>query len=85
MPSLDQIPGRRRAPGRGTAPDVLAAFEKARNAPHSPFPDLMAAFERATAAFRKERKEQREDDGLEKSRPSTPPHNRKGHEPDRER
>ncbi|WP_298729258.1 relaxase/mobilization nuclease domain-containing protein [uncultured Pseudomonas sp.] len=86
MPSLVQIlPGRRRAPGRGTVPDVMAAFEQARHAPRSPFPDVMAAFERATAVLRKERREQRDGEGPEKPRPLTPSHHRKGHEPDRER
>lgn len=85
MPSLDQLTGRRRAPGRGTVPDVMAAFEKAQQAPRSLFPDVMAAFERATAVFRKGKQEQREGEGLEKPRPMTPPHHRKGNEPDRER
>ncbi|MDT4872354.1 hypothetical protein FQZ97_1075320 [compost metagenome] len=86
MPSLVQIlPGRRRAPGRGTVPDVMAAFEQARHAPRNPFPDVMAAFERATAVFRKERQEQREGERPEKSRPLMPSRHRKGHEPDRER
>lgn len=86
MPSLVQIlPGRRRAPGRGTVPGVMAAFEQARHAPRSPFPDVMAAFERATAVFRKERREQHEGEGPKKSRPLMPSHHRKAHEPDRER
>lgn len=86
MPSLVQIlPGRRRAPGRGEVPDVMAAFEEARHAPRSPFPDVMAEFERATAVFRKERKEQREGEGPEKSRPLMPSRHRKSNEPDRER
>ncbi|MFZ6047415.1 relaxase/mobilization nuclease domain-containing protein [Pseudomonas sp. CR3202] len=86
MPSLVQIlPGRRRAPDRGTVPDVMAAFEQARHAPRSPIPDVMAAFERATAVFRKGKQEQREGEGLEKSRPLAPPPHRKGNEPDRER
>ncbi|MNJ70440.1 hypothetical protein D3C77_669000 [compost metagenome] len=86
MPSLVQIlPGRRRTLSRGTAPDVMAAFEQARHVSRNPFPDVMAAFERATAIFRRERQEQREGEGPEKPRPLTPPHHRKGHEPDRER
>lgn len=86
MPSLVQIhPGRRRSTGRGTVPDVMAAFQQARHAPRSPFPDVMAAFERATAVFRKERQEQGEGEGPENSRPLMPSLHRKGHEPDRER
>lgn len=84
MPSLDHLTGRKRAPGRGVAPDVMAAFEKAQ-APRSSFPDVMAAFDRATAMFRKGKQEQREGEGLEKSKPITPPRHRKGDEHDRDR
>ncbi|MCY1440420.1 hypothetical protein D9M71_566950 [compost metagenome] len=83
MPSLDHLTGRRRAPGRGAAPDVMAAFEKAQ-APRSPFPDVMAAFDRAAAMLRKGKQEQREGEGPEKYRP-TPPHHRKANDHDRER
>lgn len=83
MPSLDHLTGRKRAPGRGAAPDVMAAFEKAQ-APRSLFPDVMAAFDRATAMLRKGKQEQREGEGPEKYRP-TPPHHRKANDHDRER
>ncbi|HDS0957256.1 hypothetical protein PshuTeo2_09840 [Pseudomonas hunanensis] len=85
MPALDQITGHRHAPSKGTVPDVMAAFEKARHASRSPFPDVMAAFERATAIFRKGKQEQREGEGPGKSRPLMPSRHSKGHEPDRER
>ncbi|MGH8334188.1 MAG: relaxase/mobilization nuclease domain-containing protein [Pseudomonas fluorescens] len=84
MPSLDHLTGRKRAPVRGVAPDVMAAFEKAQ-APRSLFPDVIAAFDRATAMFRKGKQEQREGEGLEKTKPNTPPRHRKGDEHDRER
>jgi hypothetical protein len=84
MPSLEQLTGRKRALGRGAAPDVMAAFEKAQ-APRSLFPDVMAAFDRATAVFRKGSQQRREGEGLEKSEPITPSRHRKGDEHDRGR
>ncbi len=85
MPSLVEIVDVDLAQNEKAAPDVLAAFEKAKREPKREVPDLMAAFERATAVFRKDRREQREGDGPERSRPLTPPPHREGHEPDRER
>lgn len=84
MPSLDHLTGRKRVPGRGAAPDVMAAFERAQT-PRSLFPDVMAAFDRATALLRQGKREQREGEGLEKSKPITQPRHRKGDEHDRER
>ncbi|WP_236182890.1 relaxase/mobilization nuclease domain-containing protein [Pseudomonas sputi] len=84
IPSLDRLMGRKRVQGRGAAPDVMAAFERAQT-PRSLFPDVMAAFDRATAMLRKGKQEQREGDGLEKSKPIPPPRHRKGDEHDRER
>ncbi|MNZ11883.1 Relaxase/Mobilization nuclease domain protein [compost metagenome] len=85
MPSLAEITGLEHAPHEKAAPDVLAAFEKAKRGQAREMPDLMAAFERATAASRKEREGKGESEGLDQARhPATPLH-RKGNEPDRER
>ncbi|MNR33969.1 hypothetical protein D3C85_1516970 [compost metagenome] len=85
MPSLAEITGLEHAPHEKAAPDVLAAFEKAKRGQAREMPDLMAAFERATAASRKEREGKGESEGLDQAKPSVTPHHRKGNEPDRER
>jgi hypothetical protein len=84
MPSLVEIVEHEHSPPEKTAPDVLAAFEKAKRQPLREAPDLMAAFDRATAIFRKGKQEQREGEGPEKHLP-TPPHHHKVNDHDRER
>ncbi|MCE6978600.1 relaxase [Pseudomonas frederiksbergensis] len=85
MPSLVDIVDHKYSPPERVAPDVLAAFEKARGGRRTDAPDLMAAFERAAEASRKGNKEQREGEGLEKSQPFISPSQRENKDNDRER
>ena len=85
MPSLVEIAGLDRTQNGKAAPDLLAAFEKAKHAPVDKGPDLMAAFERAASASRKGKKEQREGEGLEKAKPLFAPSQRENNINDRTR
>ncbi len=85
MPSLVEIVDREHSPPKRAAPDVLAAFEKAKNGQVTDAPDLMAAFERAAEASRKGNKERVESGSLEQAKPVISPPHRKSDEHDRER
>lgn len=87
MPSLVEIVDHEHSPPERAAPDVLAAFGKAKRGPFRETPDLMTAFERAAAAFCKAHKERVESGGLEHAKPVISPGHAhsKSDEHDRER